>query len=347
VHAVYQNRLLILEMQSGRLTAATLLVDRETIGGNRYFLLADYSLEGGNQMIRYRAVRDGGDHAPMGIAPRWAGLSEEIVINDVDRLLFAYLKCPRDDRRDGQRHGVPITYGAEKLIREITEHAAIYRREYKLTRPMLGLDASLWRDEYQDGASIKAIRRSVQDSDEPFVPMQITSMDGSGTWQYYAPEIRQKAMEERLMSLYRRIEKVCGLSQGVLTERQALSYANKDEVRAAQYDTYSTIKNMRTAWETAFDDLAYAVDALAEAYGLTPAGSRGQYELSFDWDTSMVESSTEAFQQNVELANMGAMSKAELRQWVLGGTLEENEEAVAGIGGNDDVIGRILGASEE
>ena len=132
-------------------------------------------------------------------------------------------------------------------------------------------------------------------------------------------------MELRYNTLLRRVEKGCGLSQGILTERQQLNYANRDEVRAAQYDTFATIRAMRDAWEDAASDLAYAIDVLAEAFGLTPAGARGQYEIEYDWDTSLIESSTEAWAQLTELQSLGGASKAELRQWVRGGTIEEAE----------------------
>lgn len=153
-------------------------------------------------------------------------------------------------------------------------------------------------------------------------------IDGKTPWQQYAPAIRYEAMEARYTSLCRRVEKACGLSQGILTERQGVNYANKDEVRAAQYDTFAVVTAVRESWERALDDVAYAVDVLAEYFGLTPAGARGQYEIAYDWDTSLIESSAEAYAQLSDLRSMGAASKAELRQFVRGGSLEEAQKAV-------------------
>ena len=287
--------------------------------------------DGRGQIIRYRAVDEVG--APVGLAtvPQWASITPEVRIMGTDRLLLAFLRCPRDNRRTGDKsQGVPITYGAEKLVTELTEHANIYRREYKLTRPMLGLDSTLWASS-GEVMNISRLRRSVQDSDDPFIPMDAPSLSEKAVWQYYAPSIRQEAMEARYQSLCRRLEKACGLSQGILTERQTLNYANRDEVRAAQYDTFSVIHAMRMRLEAALNDLAYGLDALSEFAGLTPAGGRGQYRLGFDWDMSLIESTGETFQQYLELANAGAVSRAELRQWVKGGTLEEAEAAVSQI----------------
>lgn len=70
---------------------------------------------------------------------------------------------------------------------------------------MLGLDATLWRDSHSETGKpvdIKAGRKSVQDSDDPFIPFDSCSLDASGICQHYGPPIRR-----------------------------TMNYANKDEVR--------------------------------------------------------------------------------------------------------------------
>lgn len=354
VQTISQNRMLVRRMDGDKIMDASLMLDScavETVG---YWLIADYTIDAnGTQLIRYRACTHAGAEVPLTSIPQWANIQPEIAITGTDRALFGFLRCPIDNRKDTHVLGVPITYGASNSIEELIEHLAIYRREFKLSRMMLGLDASLWRDFGRgkldaNGVTIDDVKRTAQDSDSPFVPVEGMVLDGKTPWQTYAPNIRQEAMEARLNSILRRIEKDCGLSQGILTERQSVNYANKDEVRAAQYDTFSVIKAMRNAWEKAIADLAYAVDVLAEFYGLTPGGSRDQYEITYDWDMSMVESTAESFQQLSELESRGMISKAELRQWVRGGTIEEAQKAIDEIGKNSDEnseIKRILAAS--
>lgn len=327
-----QSRLFISEMRGKRIVSATVLADIVRIDDHPYYRWIDYTLDdAGVQAIRTRATSESGREVLLGTIPQWADITPEITISSTDRVLLAFLRCPRDNRRDQKVYGVPITYGAEREVGELVEHLNIYRREYRLTRPMLGLDSSLWRnktDSFGGPIGIDDVRRTVQDGDDPFIPIQKTALDGKDGWSYYAPAIRQEAMEARLQSLYRRLEKACGLSQGVLTERQQQNYANRDEVRAAMYDTFSVLCDVRRAWERALDDVAYAVDVLAERFGLTPAGARGDFEIVCDWDTSMIESSTETFNQLSELQSRGMVGKAELRQWVRGGTLEEAQKAV-------------------
>lgn len=357
VNTIDHNRLVIDGMDGDRISSATLLSDIAEYNDKKYFLLAHYSLEQGGILIRYKVkCEDGGDAELTSIA-KWADITPEITIANVDRMLFAYMKCPRDNRTDDKRYGVPITYGAETAVHDLVEQMNIYRKEYKLTRPMLGLDSSLWRDpnaklgEQQPANNIRSMRKTVQDEDDPFIPFDSNSVDGKSMWQYYAPAIRYEAMEGRLQSLKREVEKQCGLSQGVLTERQTMNYANRDEVRAAQYDTFSVIKAIRSQWETAMNDLAYAIDVLAERFGVTPAGSRGQYAIIFDWDTSLIESAEQTFNQYSELQSMGAMRKAELRAWVTGESVDEAQEAIEGVekfdGKGENDIARLMQGAED
>ena len=333
ISAVNQERFFILSSSGRKATGAALLAEVVEVNDQQYQRWIEYALDAaGNQVIRTVITDTAGVPQPFDKVPAWASIEPEITIGGTDRLLLAFLKCPRDNRLESKAYGVPITYGAEREVAEIVEHFGIYRREYLLTRPMLGLDVSLWRSkEDQSAASVATIdqiKRTVQDSDTPFIPIDTPVMSDKGVWQHFAPAIRQEAMEARLQSLYRRLEKACSLSQGVLTERQALSYANKDEVRAAQYDTFAVLSAMRQNIEQVIDDLAYAVDVLAERFGLTPSGARGSYEIGFDWDYSMIESTEQSYAQLSDLQTRGGIKLARLAAWVTGDTEEEAQKEI-------------------
>ncbi len=348
VKAIDQSRMDIRRMDGGKIMEATLVNTCTKQGNKVYYLLADYNVDGnGLQTIRYRAVNEAGEAAALSAITAWQNISDEITISNTDRALFAFLPCPRDNRRNEKKYGVPITYGAERDMQDLIDHLNTYRREYKLTRPMLGLDSSLWRrpdGEYRP-VGIDDVKKTVQDGDDPFIPIDVSALDPKAPWMHFAPAIRYEAMEARYNMLCRQVEKACGLSQGILTERQQMNYANKDEVRAAMYDTFCVIKAMRDNWERAFEDIAYAVDVLAERFGLTPAGGRGTFEIQYDWDSSLIESTAEAFTQTMEGHAAGVISDAELRQWLRGGTLEEAQQALDEIRAGKseiDPVSRIL-----
>lgn len=331
-----QHRMLINGMVDDRIVSATLIADIICRVDQKYYRLADYSVENGVHRIVNRAINESGATVPLTDFPEWAGIAEEIAISNVDRLLFAFLRCPVDNRVDKEVYGVEITYGNQALIAELLDHLALIRREYKLTRPMLGLDSALWRKKKSSvkdengktlpfGKHIEDIRATVQDNDVPFIP--VDTADGDQPWLMFSPAIRDTAMYKRLEELCALLEKSVGTSRGILTERPSVG-ATATEIRAAQYDTYCITDAMREQWESALDDLAYAYDVLAEYFGLTPAGARGAFTMAVDWDYSMYESSSETFQQLSELRSGGMLRKARLYQWVEGGTLEEAQKAI-------------------
>ena len=327
---VDQDRVLVLSRQGDRVDRAAVLLEDARRGPDTVYLAAEYQRTPEGQAVRYTALNEAGRPVSPGEVPAWAGLQAPVTLRGARWPLFILLRCPRDGRGDGEEAGVPITCGAEGLIAELEEHARICRREYRLTRPMLGLDAALWRDPTRPGErlDIRRLRRTVQDDDDPFVPMDSPSLDGRGVWQYYAPGIRYEAMDARWQMLSRRIERACGLSQGILTERQVISYQNRDEVRAAQYDTFATVRAIRDRWEAALEGAVGALDQLCERVGLGGSGALGRVRLRFDWDMSLIESSAETFAQLTELQRMGAMTAAELRAWQTGESVEEAEKRI-------------------
>ncbi len=329
VAAIDQSRVTINQTDGGRITSATVLAQTVVQNHQPYHRLMTYALQpDGVQTITQTAVNQSGVQVSLSTVPAWADLGEPICITGTDRLLIGWIKCPRDSRKEANPYGVPITYGAMQELTEIAEHLAWYRREFKLARPMLGLSETLWKN--PNDMDISAIKRTVQDDDSPFIPIHHTSIIGEdGRWQHFAPNIRQEAFEGRLTSLYRRLEKACGLSQGILTERQQMSYATKDEVRSAMYDTFALLSMMRKSIEIALHDVLYASDVLAEHFALTPCGSCQQWSLSVDWDMSLLESTSETFTQLSELQSRGLITKGRLVSWVLGIGMQEAQDEVS------------------
>ena len=327
---VAQDRVYITGMDGDRITAASFLADSAEVEKFTYYRWTDYALENGGQMIRTRITDEAGRAASFEAVEAWAGLPKEMFIPGAEQLTFAYLRSPIDSRQEKEVYGVPVTYGCDAEILEIKDHLKLIAREYKLTRPMLGLSSWLWKNGVNGaGPQIDKVRATAQDSDDPFIPVD-GGDDERAPWMIYAPAIRDGAMYNRLDRLCEQLEKAVGVSRGILTPRETAS-ATATEIRAANHDTYVMVSDIRKAVEHCMGELLYAFDLLAEAFGLAPAGGRGEIGISFDWDMSLFESSSETFQQMSELESRGGVDIAELRQWVKGGTLNDAKAAVAEI----------------
>jgi len=336
---VPQSSMIINKVNGDELLAVTILADSTVKGDERYFRMTDYALEdNGLLTIRQRAVNATGSPVVLQSFPVWADLAEEMTITGVEHLPMAYIKCPVDNRRNEELYGVPITYGCDDLIKEVEECLEDIRREFKLKKPMVGVDPLVF--DVENG------RRHLPLTGL-FMPSQSGMLESSGKfWEVYDPAIRDSSYYNRLTHLYELLEKQVGTSRGILTEPQSRG-ATATEIKAGMYDTYAVVQLMRTAVEQGLDRLAEAMNVLSNVYGLSPIGA---YGLAFDWSYAMIESSQESFQQLISAAAVDAVEAAEVRQYVIPGeTLEESRERVEEIRKNkvdlsDELMKQALAA---
>lgn len=316
VDVIDQSRMIITAMRGDEITGATLMADIGSSGGKVYYRFADYRLEGTVHTIRNRATNDNGGEVELSIIPEWADIQPEVVINGVEHILFGYLKCPQDSREDKQTMGVPITYGGDEVIRDLHSCLADMRREYNLKKSFVGADERMFGKDKKlpDNGLFKKFS-------------QAGLRDGA-FWEIFDPAIRDSAYLSRFQQLCGLLESVVGTSPGILTKVER-TYVTDDEIKQQNSDTFSLVDAIRAKIEEAFKQTAYALDVLAEAYGATPAGALGDWQIVWDWDMSMMESSTETFTQLSELESRGLLRSERLVSWVTGMTMEEAGEEVA------------------
>ena len=313
---VPQNRMIINRVNGEELRSVTVIADSTRQRDRKYYRLTDYTLDdGGHLVITQKAVTDGGAVVPLASLSEWANIQDEISIGGVEHLPLAYLKSPVDNRRIDALYGVPITFGCEHIIAEITECLEQVRQEYNLKRPMVGMDSTLF--EVKNG-------RRVLPRTGLFMP---TAPGGNmnGLWEVYDPAIRDSSYYNRLQQLYELLEKQVGTSRGILTAPESRG-ATATEIKASLYDTYSIIVLMRARIETALRQLLEGMNVYANAWNLSPMGDA---ELSFDWSYSMIESSQETFNQLISASQAGAVEPAEVRQFIYPSeTIDEARERV-------------------
>lgn len=316
VDIIDQSRMAITAMRGDEIIGATLMADMGTKDGKVYYRFADYRLEGTVHTIRNRATTDTGGEVELRILPEWENIQPEIVINGAEHILFGYLKCPQDSREDKQIMGVPITYGADDVVRDLHTCLADIRREFSLKKSFVGADDRLFDKDAQLPAS------------GLFKRFRATGLKSDNFWEVFDPAIRESSYLARFQQLCGLLESAVGVSPGILTEPRTAN-ATATEIRAANAATFAMVDSIRENIEEAFRQTAYALDILAEAYGATPAGTLGDWQIVWDWDTSMMESSTETFNQFSELESRGLILPERLVSWATGMSLEEAKEEVA------------------
>ena len=70
------------------------------------------------------------------------------------------------------------------------------------------------------------------------------------------------------------------------------------------------------------------MDKYADLYNLAP---RGDYEVSFEWDDSIITDSAQQLSERLTLMNAGVIGPEEIRAWYLGETQAQAKKAIEDI----------------
>ena len=330
---VAQSCIAITRARGSEILGAAMLADEAVIGEHKYYRWIDYNIDSDGQRnaltITNRAVRDEAQMpVPLSEVPQWAHITDEIRIDNVDRVPFAYIKSPADNRQVNNVYGVPLTYGHEDIISDILETLKQIDAEYKLKKVRLGADERL----FDKNGKLSELYFKLS-------PPSLTK-DGAPMWELFDPAIRDGSFYNRLQNQFALLEKAVGTSRGVLTDRTT-SAATATEIKASNMETFALVEDVRNAVEKGIEDFLYACNVLAEYAGLTPSSD---YSFSIEWDYSLIENSSETFQQMVQGVNIGAISRAELRQQIFGNeNLGDAQKAIDEIAKSESPLGSTMG----
>ena len=146
----------------------------------------------------------------------------------------------------------------------------------------------------------------------------------SDTYQVFAPAFRDSSLIAGLNTILMRIEDVCGLSRGTLTDA-ATEARTATELKILKQRNYATNADIQTALEDALRDVVYIMDTYCILYELT---KDGEYDVSFEWDDSILVDVDEELGKRLNLMQNGLASKVETRMWYYGETERQAIEAL-------------------
>ena len=327
---VSQNRLTIDEVEGENIIGATIIADKRTINkgvGNSktYYRLTNYKVKNGNITITQKFTDENGKKVE---APDfWKNIQETQTITGVDRALFGYIKSPINNRKTDDKYGVPITYGCDSTISEIKETMKQLFREYKLKEAFVGADVTMFNG--KDALPANGLFKKIDSGQDDF-------------FEVFDPQFRPYT--DRLQELFKRLEHEIGTSAGILSEVNTQN-ATATEIKRSMYDTFTIVDDMRSNVEKGIEDFLYSANVLANAYNLSP---QGEYEVSFDWDYSLLEDSQEAFTQLITAQGKGIVSDVEVRQWMKPDeTIEDAQKAIDEIKASEPSVEDLIGNEAE
>ena len=306
---------------SGRITQCV-FTEQFRKGKRIYTRLEMHELSGEHVRITNRAFVATNDYSlgsevPLTAVVHWAEITPVAVLEGADRLLFGYFRVPlaNADQSDSPL-GVSVYSRAVGLIQEADRRYSNICWEYEGTQLAVHLAASMLkydknRDKFEYPGGKDRLYRNVEynvgATDKPLI-------------ETFSPEIRDTALFNGFNNQLKLIEFSCGLAYGTLSDPQNVD-KTATEIKTSKQRSYVTVTDLQMALQRALEDLVYAMHFWAVLYGLIPAGS--SYQLSFDWDDSIVVDAELEREEDRKDVAMGALNLWEYRMKWLGETEEE------------------------
>lgn len=268
---------------TGNITAA-IFIERIRKGRKIYTRLEYHDLlKEGYYISNTVYVNENGDESlgyqvSLAEVEEWADLEPEILLTNVEKPLYSYLKMPMANTIDTRSPlGISVYARAVGLIEEADKQYSRILWEYEGSELAINASMDLFKaDNTLPKGKERLYRKLDTDAEDFFEP--------------FSPAIRDESLFNGLNKILQRIEFACGLAYGTLSDVQLVE-KTAEEIKVSKQRSYSTVVDIQKAIKTALIDLVYAMDVYATLGELAPAG---EYDISFEFDDSLVvDSKTE------------------------------------------------------
>lgn len=209
----------------------------------------------------------------------WAGMEEDISIQNVDTPLFAYYKMPYNNTIDyNSPLGVSVFSNAIKELRDLDIAWSRKSGEVEDSKHMtfVGPGAMMYAEQKQ--IKLPRFLHPVDLSNDVVKEM---------VHEHVATLLTEQRITD-INSILSMISTKCGFSQGAFVLDRKTGQITATQVEADDRETIETIKDMRDALKDTIDQLIYALNVYADLYNLAPVGiyetSYGFGDLTYNYD---------------------------------------------------------------
>lgn len=266
---------------------------------------------------------DLGMECPLTEVNEWKELSPTATIKNVDRPMFAYFKMPEANTIDTTSPlGVSGYSRAVDLIKDADQQYSRLLWEYEGGEMAIDVD----RDALSFVTDGQGNEHTVLPSLQRRLFRKIDLGDDS-TYQQFAPALRDAQYIQGLNAILMRIEDVTGLSRGTLSD-VTIEAKTATELKMLKQRSYQTNEHIQKTIQATLEDVVYIMNAYCDLYNIT---SDGEYEISFEWDDSLITDKDDELGKRITLQQNGLASRVENRMWYFGETERQAVEALAKI----------------
>lgn len=250
--------------------------------------------------------------------PMWADLEPETIIQNSGGHLFGWYKVAASNTIDPDSPlGESIYARAKDLIRDADEQYSRLMWEYEGSELAIDVDPTVLRP--KPGASGKMEQPKLNER-----LFRAVDLNADESYHVFSPPIRDVSLLNGLNNILCRIEDVCGLARGTISETTAQAMT-ATQLKMLRQRTYATVADNQESLEQCLKDVIRVMDLYATLYNLAP---EGEIDTSFEWDDSIITDNEQQAGERMTMLNAGIITKQEYRKWYLG---ETDAQAKAGI----------------
>ena len=267
---------------------------------------------------------DLGEEISLSEVPEWKDIEPKAVIKNVTKPLFAYFKMPEANTIDPSSPlGVSGFSRAISLIKDADMQYSRLLWEYEAGEMAIDIDRDALRPDVDSNGNVTSKPNQLQQR----LYRKLDLGSDSDTYYPYAPGLRDTNYISGLNTILMRIEDVCGISRGTLSDSADVA-RTATELKILKQRSYQTNADIQQAIEDALRDVIYIMNVYSTLYEITP---EGEYDVNFEWDDSIMVDINEEINKRITLMTNGLVSKLENRMWYFGETERQAAEALAKI----------------
>ena len=298
-------------------------IDGKTI----YTRLERHTVEGDNVKITQRCfesqVPDNlGKECSLKSVPVWSKLEPEIIIEGAGgKPLFGWYRVAKANTTDLDTVlGSSVFANAVTQIKDADTQYSRIMWEFEAKETAIDVDPSALVPKSE--RDTRGIRYEMPKLNRRL--FRAVDLGNESTYNVFDPPIRDVSLINGLNSILCRIEDLCGIARGTLSDpnEQAMTAT---QIIMLKQRTYDTIRSNQQSLEQCLRDVIDAMEIYANALEMAP---KGEFEVSFEWDDSVIVDTTQELNERITLKNAGAMSAVELRMWYFGETEAQATESI-------------------
>ena len=298
-----------------------------TEGKTVYTRLERHTVIGNDVRITQRAFKSNnrqtiGTEIPLSDVPRWASLEPEATVKNTDGPLFGWYKAATANNVDVDSPlGASVYAKAVEVIEQADRQYSRLLWEFEGSELAIDVDPTVLRPKQTTTADGKKVMETPKLNQRLFRGVDLGE---DATYKVFNPTIREVSLLNGLNQLLIRVEDLCGLSRGTLSDAN-VDARTATELRIVKQRSYATVADNQRALETCLRNVLRAMDKYATMYHLAP---EGEYDVSFDWDDSIITDSEQQMNEMLMLYNAGIIGKQEFREWYFKETSAQAKAAI-------------------